>query len=728
MDAHLRPTPLELWGGVECTFNRVGERYFSQLEWNGHSHRLSDLDLFADIGFRALRYPVIWDALAPDSPDAIDWAFPDERLNRLRELSVRPIAGLVHHGSGPRYANIGTPDFAHGLAHFAGQVARRYPWLEDYTPVNEPLTTARFCGLYGHWHPHGHDNASFVRILLNECRATVEAMQAIREVNSQARLIQTDDLGRIYSTPRLEYQAHFENERRWLSFDLLCGHVNREHIMWDYLIESGISPRELDWFCENPCPPDIIGINHYPTSDRFLDENIELYPGIECPGNGRDVYVDVEAVRVLPTPPGGFRERLCETWTRYGIPIAITEAHLGCTREEQVRWTAEAWQTAQDLKKGGVDMRAVTAWSLLGAWNWNTLVTRDVKYYEPGVFDVRSGTPRPTALAHLLRDLGRGDEHDHPALDQLGWWRRPQRMLGAPPISHRLHSASPSNWTEPDKSMRPLLIIGKNGALGNAFAQECDLRGLPYYLLSRKEIDLCDLMSIEMVLNATRPWAVINAAGYSSVDGAESDPDACYRLNTESAVNLAQACVRHRIRLTCFSSDLVFDGQKQTAYFEDDALSPLNVYGKSKAMMEEQVMETHPSALVVRASALFGPHCQRNFVSRTLDALGRGESASVANDVVISPTYAPDLVTATLDLMVDHDSGIWHLANEGALSWYDFVRMVSAQAGISGNIHGAPWRDLNYSAPRPTFSALGSGRGQILPSIDDALARYQHRN
>lgn len=724
MDELLRPSPLELWGGVECTFNRVGDRYFNQLEWNGHNHRLSDLDLFADIGFRALRYPVIWDALAPERPDVIDWSFPDERLTRLRELGIRPIAGLVHHGSGPRYANIATPDFAPGLAAFATRVAQRYPWLDDYTPVNEPLTTARFCGLYGHWHPHGCDNSSFVRILLNECRATTEAMQAIRKINPRARLVQTDDLGHIYSTPKLRYQADFENERRWLSFDLLCGRVDRQHSMWQYLLESGATPRELDWFCENPCPPDVMGINHYPTSDRYLDEELEKYAPCSWGSNGRESYADVEAVRVLPTPPGGFRERLCEAWQRYNLPLAITEAHLGCTREEQVRWTNDAWKAAQELQRGGVDVRAVTAWSLLGAWNWNTLVTRDVNYYEPGVFDIRGGAPRPTAIAHLLRDLAHGEEHTHPAVDQLGWWRRPQRILDTPLISHRLHEATLKNGDELDKSMRPLLIIGKNGALGKAFARSCDLRGLPYYLLSRKEIDLCDMMSLELALDTMRPWAVINATGYASVDGAESESELCYRLNTEAAANLAKACARRGVALTCFSSDLVFDGKKDAPYVEQDATRPLNVFGKSKALMEEQVTAAHPSALVVRASALFGPNSQRNFITRTLRAIAQGETTTMANDIVVSPTYVPDLVTATLDLMIDNAGGIWHLANEGAISWYDFVRLAASHAGLNGPIHGAPWKELPYPAVRPAFSALGSTYGQILPSLDSALAEF----
>ena len=86
-----------------------------------------------------------------------DWGFADERLDRLQNLGIAPIVGLVHHGSGPRYTNLLDDGFAPGLAAHALAVAQRYPWLEAYTPVNEPLTTARFSALYGHWYPHATD-------------------------------------------------------------------------------------------------------------------------------------------------------------------------------------------------------------------------------------------------------------------------------------------------------------------------------------------------------------------------------------------------------------------------------------------------------------------------------------------------------------------------------------------------------------------------------------------
>ena len=181
-----RPKNVEIWGGVECTCRRVGDDYSDQLTRNGHRHRPDDLDRFAEMGLRTLRYPVLWEHVAPESLDRPDWQWADERLARLQAFEIAPIVGLVHHGSGPRYTSLADPEFAEKLARYAGMVAERYPWVRYYTPVNEPLTTARFSGLYGLWYPHGTNDATFVRLLYNQVRATKLAMRAIRRVNPNA--------------------------------------------------------------------------------------------------------------------------------------------------------------------------------------------------------------------------------------------------------------------------------------------------------------------------------------------------------------------------------------------------------------------------------------------------------------------------------------------------------------------------------------------------------------
>lgn len=447
---------LEIWGGIECSHCRVGDHYSDQLTRSGHWDRLDDLDLLADLGLKTLRYPLLWEHTAPADPAASDWTWADERLPRLRELGINPIVGLTHHGSGPRYTALNEAGFAPGLARHAANVARRYPWLTHFTPVNEPLTTARFSCLYGLWYPHAHDDAAFVRVLLNQLAATRQAMRAIRAIIPAAQLVQTEDLAQVHSTPELRGQADFENHRRWLSFDLLCGHVTPAHPFWNYLREHGASEIELNSWLDDPCPPDVLGLNHYLTSERFLDEATANYWPCHATANGR--YADIEAVRVAGVELTGVTSLLLQAWQRYGRPVAITEAHLNCTREEQVRWLHYVWESAKAARQLGADVRAVTVWALFGAYDWNSLLTSDAGHYETGVFDVRSGSPRPTLLAKLVQRLARGQAFRHPVLQTLGWWQRPGRIHfqpSCPPAKSRAAARPGTKTSRPAARIAP---------------------------------------------------------------------------------------------------------------------------------------------------------------------------------------------------------------------------------------------------------------------------------
>jgi dTDP-4-dehydrorhamnose reductase len=731
---------LELWGGIECTVNRVGDCYFDQLARNGHATRIEDLDRFAELGVRAIRYPILWERIAPDGLEQADWTWADQRLTYLDDLGIRPIVGLVHHGSGPRYTSLLDPEFAEKLAEFARAVAQRYPWVEYYTPVNEPLTTARFSGLYGHWYPHKQDDLSFFKTLINQCRAVVLSMQAIRQINPHAKLVQTEDLGKTLSTPLLAYQAEFENNRRWLSFDLLCGRVNPDHPLWNYLCRSGIDQSELTWFLDQACPPDIFGINRYVCSDRFIDERLDRYPTHTHGGNGQHQYADVEAVWVCADGIYDNATLLKEVWERYQQPIAITEAHLGCTREEQLRWLKEIWQVAQSLRNEGVDFRGVAVWSLLGAYDWNSLVTRDTGFYEPGAFDVRSPSPRKTAIAAMVQALAAGWDYNHPLMNVPGWWQRSQRLL-YPPVSY---AKERGGWIDSDPliartpemrvkdrknspiaSTPPLLITGATGTLGQAFARLCEVRGIPYYLLSRQEMDITNPATVEQVLEEMQPWAVVNTAGYVRVDDAEREPHLCLRINADGAAILADACVQRNVGLINFSSDLVFDGERNQPYLESDGVAPLNVYGHSKAQAERWVLHHHPCSLVVRTSAFFGPWDEYNFLTTVLRTLRAGQGFTAAEDAIVSPTYVPDLVNVSLDLLIDGECGLWHLANSGAIAWVELARWTARLAGLDASlIQSCSLKTLGLAAPRPAYSVLGSERGILLPELERALGQY----
>jgi dTDP-4-dehydrorhamnose reductase len=272
-------------------------------------------------------------------------------------------------------------------------------------------------------------------------------------------------------------------------------------------------------------------------------------------------------------------------------------------------------------------------------------------------------------------------------------------------------------------SARPLLITGAQGTLGHAFVRLCGVRGLHGAALSRAELDIADPDAVDAALDRHRPWAVVNAAGYVRVDSAEQDRERCFRENVEGPAILASACASRGLPIVTFSSDLVFDGRSAVPYVETDAVSPLSVYGESKARADREVLASHPDALVVRTSAFFGPWDAHNFLTRTLQTLRDGGIVSLSDTGTVSPTYIPDLVNATLDLLLDHEHGLWHLTNQGSVSWMEFALEAARVARLSP----ARFQEREYSSPtarRPAYSAMTSCRSILLPTLDDALQRY----
>ena len=714
---------LELWGGVEATVNRVKDRYLDQLKMSGHDKREEDLKRFSDIGIKTLRFPILWERFAPLSLESIDWSWADERLGLARELGIKVIVGFVHHGSGPRYTSLVDPEFAQKLGRFASAFAERYPWVDAYTPINEPLTTARFSGLYGCWYPHATNNRQFLRMLWNECEGIRAAMAAVRVHNPHSQLVQTEDLGKVFSTSFLAYQAKFENHRRWLSFDILSGRLTPDHALYKFCKKHGLTPEEMADFAARPCRPDIIGINHYITSNRFLDERLERYPTHMHGGNNHHRYADIEAVRVGAENYVGPKELMHEAWQRYEIPLALTEVHLGCTREEQMRWFDELWHAAQKVRTEGVDVKAVTVWSLLGAFDWNSLVTKANGYYESGAYDLRSPEPRPTALVPMIEAFAKGETFDHPVLDNLGWWHRPVRLL-YPSVALDLEPRGKRLGTNSGRK-RPLLITGASGTLGKAMAYICEKRGLEYRTASRKDLDLANAQQVREFLGEVRPWAIVNAAGYCRVDDAESDEISCHRDNVMAPMHLAEVCADHDIKLVSFSTDFVFDGQSKDPYCESDRVAPLNVYGRSKAKAEEELLNRFNQSLVIRTSSFFGPWDKYNFVTQALRTISKGKEFFAADDLIISPTYVPDLVEAALDLLIDGERGIWHLTNQGAVNWAMFGRMAAKISGMDPSlIVRRPVAEFALKADRPRFSALTSERAIIMPDIEQSIHSY----
>ncbi len=660
---------LELWGGYECTVNRVEDQWYDQTPRSGHHARIEDLALFSGLGMRSLRYPVLWESVSPDHPEQRNFGWADERLEEIRRLGMNPIVTLCHHGSGPAYTSLIDESFAPGLAAHALAVAERFPWVRDYTPVNEPLTTARFSALYGYWYPHTKDEGLFWTALLNEIDATRVAMRAIRTINPEARLIQTDDLGYCHATPPLQSEADYQNERRWIGWDLLCGMVQPGHALYERIASFGLAER-LRVIAGDPCPPDVIGINHYLASERLLDHDVERHCNRavadrelgRCEGIP---FVDVDAIRTRREGVLGLPELIRQAWQRYGRTISITECHNGATREEQVRWFVEVWNSAEALRAQGVDLCSVTAWSLLGSYDWHRMVTRFIGHYEPGVYDVRSGKPRPTAMAEVLRKLASGKQPTGPWDGVTGWWRRDNRFVDASPGSGpsfelQVGEASPSGQS-------PLLIFGPDNTLTQLARKACEARGLYFVRLWPDEREGLDLVA---------PWAVLDTHDRDGLCGEQT-----LAIMPEVDRRFAEACSRR---------------------------------GTPLARIRGSQTQEHTPGLEIVTGRIYSPHEDCNVPVAWLDSLYRGEEVSGSVAGLWNQAYGPDVIDLTLDLLLDGATGAQNL-RALAISESRFLHILAETAEA----------DVALTPSVEELEAMADGElTSLLPPLESTIERF----
>ncbi len=338
---------------------------------------------------------------------------------------------------------------------------------------------------------------------------------------------------------------------------------------------------------------------------------------------------------------------------------------------------------------------------------------------------MRADPPRPTAIARLIATIARDGVAGHPLCGGEGWWRRDIRLLHPPAVRPADAQGRPSARLTVRASAPPVLITGASGTLGRAFAASCERRGLDYVLTDRRQLCLGDPASMLARLRDRRPWAVINTAGFVRVDEAEADPAPCLAANATGAIELARMCVDRGIPIVSFSSDLVFDGSAGRPLVESDPTSPICVYGRSKAALEQGLQAMGSGTLIIRTAAFFSSRDPFNFAHEVVRRLSNGDSIAAAEDLIVSPTHVPDLVDAVLDLLIDGEAGIWHVANAGEASWAGFAGQIADACRLDRRkVRPVPWRTLGLRAPRPRYVALGTQRTALLPPLAESVALF----
>ncbi len=426
--------PLEIWASPEPTVARIdGTTVRDQCTETGWSTRADDVERIADLGVGGCRFPVLWEHAAPDDPRAPDFRAERARVERLRERGVEAILTLLHHGSGPRYTDLLDPAFPELFAGYAAAAARAFPAVRRWTPINEPLTTARFSTLYGVWYPNRRDDVAFGRALVHQTLAILAAMQRIRAVNPAAQLVVTEDMQRFTAgDPGVVDYVDFLRERAFITIELLAGRVGAGHALHAFLVERcAVTANELAAIAAHAVVPDLVAFNHYPHSERYIFSQPDGTVG------------DVPAVYVAGEPPLRARELLRTAAQRLKLPLALGEVHVDAPAAERVRWLAQHVADVESLIADGVDVRAIGVWAAFGMVDWHSLLRERSGAAEDGIYTFAGprGVPQPTPLTAAVRALARGERID--AGGVRGWWERATRRRAPAELAALRAAGSP---------------------------------------------------------------------------------------------------------------------------------------------------------------------------------------------------------------------------------------------------------------------------------------------
>jgi len=280
------------------------------------------------------------------------------------------------------------------------------------------------------------------------------------------------------------------------------------------------------------------------------------------------------------------------------------------------------------------------------------------------------------------------------------------------------------------------LVFGKTGQVGTCLA--AGLRALEdVAFLDRAQADLARPESVRKAIESLEPDVVINAAAYTAVDRAESEPELAQIINADAPAAMARACAASGAWLIHYSTDYVFDGTAGEPYEEDTAVSPINVYGRTKLAGEQAIRDIHQRHLIFRTSWVYSNH-GRNFLNTMLRLAGERDELNIVCDQIGSPTYAgsiaeaTDRIVALLDTggRADDRAGTYHMTCAGRTSWYDFARSIFELDGRLDGIRVNPIPTSEFPTParRPSFSVLSNEKllrvfSVRLPPWDDALGK-----
>ncbi|MEL0579545.1 dTDP-4-dehydrorhamnose reductase [Pectobacterium punjabense] len=272
-----------------------------------------------------------------------------------------------------------------------------------------------------------------------------------------------------------------------------------------------------------------------------------------------------------------------------------------------------------------------------------------------------------------------------------------------------------------------VLLTGANGQLGRCFQ---DRLPAEWEILATgsNELDITDLERVAKVVKSFQPDAIVNAAAYTAVDKAESEPEIAESINVHGPQNLAIVATKYNVRLVHVSTDYVFDGSATEPYNEDSTTNPLSVYGNTKLAGEQAVTKVSPEAIIVRTAWVFSEY-GNNFVKTMLRLAKERDTLSIVNDQRGCPTYAGDLAQAVISLLEKNvEGGVYHYCGDEEVSWYEFAQAIFTEAVHKALLNKAPTltpiTTAQYPTPahRPAYSTLA---GEKIEGLGIALSDWQ---
>ncbi|HUI68554.1 MAG TPA: dTDP-4-dehydrorhamnose reductase [Nitrospirota bacterium] len=275
------------------------------------------------------------------------------------------------------------------------------------------------------------------------------------------------------------------------------------------------------------------------------------------------------------------------------------------------------------------------------------------------------------------------------------------------------------------------LIAGRNGQLARAFIRMFEERAFDFSAPDESHFDITDSASVSDIIDSYKPDVIINCAAYNLVDKAEQDRNRAFAVNATGPELLARAAALRKVFLVHYSSDYVFDGQKENGlYMEDDAVNPLNEYGKSKLAGEGAVRVEAGKYLVFRLSWVFGEGKQ-NFIHKLMHWAQSNEYLKIACDEFSVPTHTDTVAGVTLKALEQGVTGLYHLTNSGFCSRYEWAQTIFRELGINKFIRPVASTVFNLPAKRPGFSAMSNEKISRLldiriPSWEEGVRSYLH--